>query len=183
VLPCCENLTCRSCLRDQSYPFDRAPIKSGLKEPQRVIRNMLERVEVQCLECHMVMKRGLKGEVFQKHVEEDCPVQCVWGCGVMLTRATIAGHESVCSEGIVGCSAADVGCEFECSRGLMGGHEACCVFIKLAKTIRGLKMEVQYVRESSSIIERSFLFRNFPFLALRKKLSNCGLTWDWVQFL
>lgn len=164
VLPCCENLTCRACLRDKSCPFDRAPIKS-LKEPQRIIRNMLERVEVQCLACQLIMKRGLKGEVFQKHVDQDCPLQCIWGCEIMLTRATMAGHEVVCTEVIVACSAADAGCGFLCARGVINDHEASCRSVEFAPFLRRISALESWVFKQQSQI--------LPFLALRKNLENC----------
>jgi uncharacterized protein YjbI with pentapeptide repeats len=150
VLPCCEHLVCRGCLRDTLCPFDRAPVAAeSLKEPQRIIRNMLERVEVQCKECDRLMKRGLKGEVFAKHVQEECPVKCVWGCAEMLTRATMGRQEGFCSARVIACSAADVGCAFQCVRTALQEHESICVFVTLSKTIRGLKDEIGRLKDDA----------------------------------
>ena len=59
VLPCCENMVCRKCLKTADCPFDRQPLPSLLKEPQRIIRNMLERVKVRCNACEKQIKRGV----------------------------------------------------------------------------------------------------------------------------
>lgn len=146
VLPCCEKLICRACNKENKCPFDRTELKGPLTEQLRVICNMLERVQVECKECQVVLKRGLKGELFAKHVETACPVSCIWGCGSPLVRATMAAHEGVCLARVVSCSAADVGCAFESARGLLPQHEQGCRLIEFAPFLRRIDMLEAKVR-------------------------------------
>jgi hypothetical protein len=148
VLPCCENPICRGCLRDDMCPFDRTQLKSGLKEPQRIIRNMLERVEVQCLECDMVMKRGVTGDTFTKHVYEACPIVCPYGCRVVISRASLVEHEKICTLQVVACPASDVGCLFKCARAKIGEHA--CAFQDLAHILRSQKAKIEELELSLS---------------------------------
>lgn len=158
VLPCCENTLCRGCLRTDSCPFDRGVVDvAKVKEPLRLVRNMLERVEVQCKDCQRVMKRGLKGELFAKHALEECPVVCVHGCGQSVTRAAMSAHESKCTHRVVPCSAADVGCQYVGARGTLADHERTCQSVLLAPLARRID-----VLERKNAALEAFVKRQFP---------------------
>lgn len=132
VLGCCGYMLCRGCgqqLQSPTCPFCRCVLdQSKLHPPQRIIINMLDKVEVKCKVCSAVMRRGVAGEAFNMHVLQDCPFPCRWGCGEVSTRQKVTAHGLLCTHFVVNCAAADVGCQFVCPRREIAGKRETCKF-------------------------------------------------------
>jgi hypothetical protein len=78
LLTTCEHMFCSGCInRVHVCPLDQMPFSdSDKKPPLRMIRARIEESRVKCNACGSEMKRGLSGEFFIRHCEEECPQPC-----------------------------------------------------------------------------------------------------------
>ena len=97
------------------------------------------------------MLRGIKGEIFDKHYEEECEIDCINGCGKKLTRKTFNDHQIICEKVKTVCSASDVGCKYTALKEEMRDHENGCVFVTLAETLRRQQNAINMLRSVCQI--------------------------------
>jgi hypothetical protein len=102
----CDHTFCRECIEQwfftsQSCPIDRRPVssseRSNLKPASRIIKNLIDALQVKCIYnkegCNLVMKL----ESRNKHASEcdfkpDLQIKCPNGCGVKFKKREINKH-------------------------------------------------------------------------------------------
>jgi hypothetical protein len=121
----------------------------------RAVRNIFSRELVRCNACRKVLERGLKGELFAKHFNEDCPISCPKGCkDVQLTRSTLNEHLAVCPFVTVKCAAVDIGCEIETERKDIEAHQKSCTRFHLAQLFREQRDRITQLENTVARLSR-----------------------------
>ena len=150
----CSHYFCRPCLMRSNKlcpicktPWNENELNTLEGLDYRIIRNMFARVLVKCLSCKIVTQRGLKGEVFQRHIDEDCVLQCRLGCSSPLTRKTWHSHDQVCPFVEIRCDAADIGCQTIVTRQKASHHQAVCLTYRMASIFREQQAQIVALRQ------------------------------------
>ncbi|KAH3760501.1 hypothetical protein Pelo_7662 [Pelomyxa schiedti] len=161
VHPECRSTFCLGCVaRLESCPHCRAKISPGAKglpEAPNVVRNLVNRVRMRCLDCGAVCLR----EQCHQHYREVCPIVCPNACSQKITRATSANHVHVaCTKAVSRCAAWDVGCSFTSLREALPEHEADCQLLKLRPALKVLVPSgtvFPYAGDTNSFVPPGFL--------------------------
>ena len=124
----CDEMFCRQCItnwietQSASCPLCRGPLSvDSLTAPTRMVRNMLDRLQVRCIACgQSELQRGS----FNDHIEK------------------------VCSKRIVSCPAADIKCPWTGQRDQVDHHLAVCRFEPVRSVITQFVVENQQLKDS-----------------------------------
>lgn len=132
ILKCCGTYYCRGCIMNNT-------LANCLVCNKRVIMNDVYELDpirdkfvigkffnpaVQCNYCCDHVVRGLKGELFNKHYAEVCPIPCPnSSCYAKLTRSSLVDHKRECQYETAFCKAKDAGCQFQGLRKDVVEHE------------------------------------------------------------
>lgn len=125
-------------------------------EPQKLILNMLDVVQVTCKACKVQLKRGWNDCLFKKHVE-DCPLTCPHGCKEVLSRKQLLEHNDVCVCRVIACPASDLGCLFVRSAGDTAVHK--CEYLSLAPVLRAQEKEIKRLSSLVMSLESKLCYR------------------------
>lgn len=143
----CKQGVCVVCEKEWTFRdiIDLDPIKD------RVIRNACARAKVECLECHIITERGIKGEIFNKHKTEECPISCKYGCkDAKITRATWLKHKEICPLVEVSCGGKDLGCTVIQKRQDITQHQSTCTLYQLSPIFRKQQQELKELRSTTT---------------------------------
>jgi hypothetical protein len=114
-----------------------AAVVKELHPAPLVLRNLVEKLAVQCDACGAAMKRA----EFAAHAQDACPVACPAGCSTRLPRSRIAAHIArECPKApAAACPAADIGCPWRGTAADLVQHELACA----RHATRGLLTRIQ----------------------------------------
>jgi hypothetical protein len=137
----CDHTFCRHCIRqwiereDLSCPICRKILMTiQLKQANRIIINMLNRIHVKCIACG---QRELKRGHFNNHIENECP------------------------KSDVKCLSSNINCLWIGKRDELENHLKTCIFYSFQPFIDGILHENENIKEQISEIERINAENNF----------------------
>ncbi len=155
-LDSCEHMFCTRCLRPNGErggpcPQCRRPWSvDSLRDPPRLVMNMLARVRAKCLTCDTVVLR----DSFNKHWEDECPVPCPLQCGEQLARSAMTEHQfSLCVNRQIRCRGTELGCQVVDLSRNTHAHELDCLVLKMAPVLAPLYKEIRMLRERVQELE------------------------------
>ena len=175
IAPCCGKFYCRHCSRTvcTSCYVKRAygELMIDLDAIRdRAVVSIISKVRVKCKRCGVVVERGLKGETFKNHFDNECVIECKHGCDVTsLTRSGIPMHDEVCPFVEVKCDAHDLGCDFVSFRTDINNHQKSCVRFQLASMFR--KQQKRIVELENMMLENMARSIATPMLTVQPRIS------------
>ena len=169
IMKCCGTYYCRECIMSSGLESCLAcnkPINKTNNFELDAVRDkfVIEKFFnpiVRCTHCWKCIPRGLLGELFRKHYNDDCVVSCPNDpCDAKLVRSALTDHRKECMYETVLCNANDVGCQVQGLRKDIHEHESVCLINSNAIILRNnknneikiinLEQKVQYLEDQLS---------------------------------
>lgn len=169
IMKCCGTYYCRECIMSNGLesclvcnkPINKIDIfELDAIRDKFVIEQFFNPI-VRCNHCCKYVPRGLLGELFNKHYNEDCLVKCPNDpCDAKLVRSSLTDHRKECMYETVLCNANDVGCQVQGLRKDIHEHEFVCLININSLILRSnknneikiinLEQKVQYLEDQLS---------------------------------
>jgi hypothetical protein len=129
----CGRSFCKVCIKKTNYkcPTCGNGIEKDFNKINiRLVLNQLDKLKVQCSNCHFKLNRG----DFKDHIN-ICFFSCPLNCGEIINRKTFDNHKNKCSNKVQVCPSYDIGCCFKAISKDLENHVKSCSFITLRPII------------------------------------------------
>ncbi|KAL0490804.1 hypothetical protein AKO1_009608 [Acrasis kona] len=175
----CGHLFCDECIREWLKTKDTCPVSrmkimiSQLNNPPHMVTNMLDKLQVKCPACKLVIKRG----TWDHHQKKVCQIPCSLGCSAILTRETIDAHLiNDCPCRLVKCPSSDIGCTAQDTFENISKHAEACKFNQMRDVVSSLLSKINnltnHIQQQNTCIEQLLK----PTIILSHDQEVCCLT-------